>query len=99
MPRYEFPNGTPLLLKATFALLCANIAALLALGFWVEMFGQLQPSSTSPFRLHLKFEHVVFVPKWLGLYWEWGVGAWMSFAILGVIVLMRWWYTRTGRAV
>ena len=99
MPRwqFDFPNGTPWPLKAMCALLFANFAASFAMTFWAEHYGQRQPSPMSPFPIHFKGGLVVFVPKWLGLYEQWGF--WLHFAFLGFVFLMFWWYTRTGQAV
>jgi hypothetical protein len=94
MPRwqFDFPNGTPWLLKLLFAFFFANFMGLFATTLWAEHYGQRQPSPVSPFPIQFKGGLVVFVPRWLGVYDQWSL--WLHFAFLGILGLMLWRYRR-----
>jgi hypothetical protein len=94
---YDFPNGTPSLLKVVFAVFFTNTATILALGFWESGWAPRQPSAYYSYAIRFKGGVVVYVPQAIGLNDVWGF--WGGFVLLAVIGLLFWYYERTGRAV
>jgi hypothetical protein len=95
--QFDFPKGTPLLLKGMFVLLFTNFVGSYMVTLWAEHYANRQPTPVSPFPIHFRGGLVVYVPTSLGIYEEWSF--WMHFVFLVVIAAMFWWYHRIGQAV
>jgi len=96
MPKYYFPKGTPVLFKAVFSLMMANIFCWMATLYWGEVYAPRRPSGSSAYPFHFR-AGTAFVPPLIGHYLDWGL--WMHFAAMGACGAMLWFYTWKGRAV
>ena len=94
---YDFPNGTPALLKLVFSILIANISTVLAVGFWVSRWAPRQPFGPYSYPFRFKGGVVAYLRPPVAYYLEWGF--WAHFVLLASILLLFWIYERTGRAI
>jgi hypothetical protein len=94
---YDFPDGTPAPLKVVWAALVTNFVADLSIGIWASSWAPRQYSTYYSYPVKFKGRIVVFLPPLLGRYSVWGF--WSHFALLGIIAILTWYYSKTGRAI
>ena len=94
---YDFPNGTPMPIKAAFGTMFSNFLVNFSLPIWAEHWTPRQPSIGYSYPLRFKGGIVAYVSPAIGYYIDWGF--WAHFAFLAVIGLLFWYYERTGCAI
>ena len=94
---YDFPNGTPTLLRVVFTVFIANFVTNFSLGLWASRWAPRQPSSHYSYPIRFKGGIVAYVPPIVGQYEVWGF--WSDFVLLAFVGLLFWYYEKTGRAV
>jgi len=94
---YDFPNGTPGLLKVLFTVFFTNFVVDFAVGIWASRWAPRQPSAQYSYPIRFKGGIVAYLPPALGKYEVWGF--WSGFVLLACIAFSFWYYERTGRAI
>jgi hypothetical protein len=94
---YDFPNGTPAPLIAAFVVFAVNFVADFAVAVWTSRWAPRQPSTDYPNPFRFKGGIVAYLPSAVGHYLVWGF--WLHFLLLGAILLLFWYYEKTGRAI
>jgi hypothetical protein len=94
---YDFPGGTPTMLKLVWGLFITNFVTNFAIGIWASSWAPRQRSSYYSYPIRFRGGIVAFVPPPIGNYLVWGF--WSGFLLLGIIALLFWLYAKTGRAI
>lgn len=94
---YDFPTGTPALLKVVFTVFFANFVTNFCVELWTSRWAPHQPSPGYSYPIRFEGGVVAYVPPTVGQYEVWGF--WSHFVLLAFIFLLFWYYEKTGRAV